>query len=84
MNKIKMEGIMIKSTNLNIRIDKSTKETSEKIFEELGLNMTTAINMFLRQVIRTKGIPFELKSNGNIEEVNEEKPCIIKDIKKYE
>lgn len=73
---------MIKSTNLNIRIDKSTKETSEKIFEELGLNMTTAINMFLRQVIRTKGIPFELKSNGNIEEVNEEKPCIIKDIKK--
>lgn len=39
---------MNNSTNLNIRIDKDIKEMSEKLFEELGLNMTTAINMFLR------------------------------------
>ena len=54
---------MNNSTNLNIRIDKNIKETSEKIFEDLGLNMTTAINMFLRQVIRVNGIPFEIKAN---------------------
>ena len=39
---------MNNSTNLNIRIDKDIKEMSEKLFEELGLNMTTAINTFLR------------------------------------
>ena len=54
---------MNNSTNLNIRIDKTIKETSEKVFEDLGLNMTTAINMFLRQVIRVNGIPFEIKGN---------------------
>lgn len=55
---------MNNSTNLNIRIDKNVKETSEKVFEDLGLNMTTAINMFLRQVIRVNGIPFEIKGDS--------------------
>lgn len=54
---------MNNSTNLNIRIDKNIKETSERVFEDLGLNMTTAINMFLRQVIRVNGIPFEIKGD---------------------
>ena len=54
---------MNNSTNLNIRIDKTIKEKSEKVFVDLGLNMTTAINMFLRQVIRVNGIPFEIKEN---------------------
>lgn len=48
-------------TNLNIRTDKEIKEQAEMIFSELGLNMTTAINMFLRTTIREHGIPFELK-----------------------
>lgn len=51
------------STNLNIRTDKDVKLAAEKIFEELGLNMTTAVNIFLRQTIRENGIPFELKLN---------------------
>lgn len=49
------------TTNLNIRTDKSIKEQAEEIFAELGLNMTTAVNMFLRTAIREHGIPFELK-----------------------
>ena len=49
------------TTNLNIRIDKAIKDQAEEIFNELGLNMTTAVNMFLRTVIREHGIPFELK-----------------------
>ena len=54
----------MESTNLNIRTDKEVKLAAEKIFEELGLNMTTAINMFLRQTIRENGIPFSLKLNN--------------------
>ena len=48
-------------TNLNIRTDKAIKDQAEMIFNELGLNMTTAVNMFLRATIRERGIPFELK-----------------------
>ncbi len=51
------------TTNLNIRTDKEIKEAAEKIYSSLGLNMTTAINMFLRASIRESGIPFDLKLN---------------------
>lgn len=49
------------TTNLNIRTDKGIKDQAEEIFAELGLNMTTAVNMFLRTAVREHGIPFELK-----------------------
>ncbi|MCI7093535.1 MAG: type II toxin-antitoxin system RelB/DinJ family antitoxin, partial [Lachnospiraceae bacterium] len=49
------------STNLNIRIEKEIKDQADRIFSELGLNMTTAINMFLRTTIRENEIPFALK-----------------------
>lgn len=51
------------TTKLNIRTDKSTKEQAEKIFNQLGLNISIAINMFLIATIRENGIPFKLKSN---------------------
>ena len=51
----------ISAKNLNIRTDKEIKNQAEEIFNELGLNMTTAINMFLKTVVREYGIPFELK-----------------------
>ena len=53
------------STNLNIRTDIEVKRAAESIFEELGLTMTTAINIFLRQTIRENGIPFEMKLTPN-------------------
>ncbi len=49
------------TTNLNIRTDKAIKDQADEIFKELGLNMTTAVNMFLRTAVREHGIPFELK-----------------------
>lgn len=49
------------TTNLNIRTDKAVKDQAEEIFNALGLNMTTAINLFLRTTIRENGIPFALK-----------------------
>lgn len=53
----------METTNLNIRIDKDVKMQAENIFDALGLNMTTAVNIFLRQAIRENGIPFDVKLN---------------------
>ncbi len=58
---LNMEVLCMASTNLNIRMDKEIKDPAEEIFNELGLNMTTAINVFLRASIRVHGIPFDLK-----------------------
>ena len=52
---------MNNQTNLNIRTDADVKANAEKIFEQLGLNMSTAVNIFLRQAIRQGGLPFEVK-----------------------
>ena len=56
-----MEVFCMATTNLNIRTDKEIKDQAEKIFNELGLNITTAVNIFLRTAVREHGIPFELK-----------------------
>ena len=47
--------------NLNIRIDDELKKQSELIFDDLGITLSIAITMFLKQVVRHNGIPFELK-----------------------
>ncbi|MBQ7523226.1 MAG: type II toxin-antitoxin system RelB/DinJ family antitoxin [Oscillospiraceae bacterium] len=52
---------MANQTNLNIRTDADVKATAEQLFERLGLTMSTAVNIFLRQAIRQGGLPFEVK-----------------------
>ena len=47
--------------NLNIRTEKEIKESAEIVLSQLGLTMSAAVNIFLRQVIRENGIPFDLK-----------------------
>lgn len=49
------------TTNVNFRLDKKTKKEAEELFEDLGLNMTTALTMFIKASIRDQGIPFEVK-----------------------
>lgn len=59
------------STNLNIRMDAELKIQAEQLFSELGMNMTTAFNIFVRQSIRSGGLPFEVKLNPvNTETLN--------------
>ncbi len=48
-------------TNLNIRTSKETKAAAEKIFEELGINTSTAFNIFLKAVIRENGLPLDMR-----------------------
>lgn len=54
---------MSKTTNLTIRIDKELKEQAEHLFSELGMNMTTAFTIFVRQSVRQGKIPFEISLN---------------------
>jgi DNA-damage-inducible protein J len=44
-------------------MDEKLKEASEKLFEALGLNMTTAITTFVKQAVREQRIPFEIALN---------------------
>ena len=44
-------------------MDKQVKQDSEALFRDLGMNLTTAINVFLRQAIRVGGFPFEIKQD---------------------
>lgn len=67
------------ATNLNIRTDKDIKDQAELIFNELGLNMTTAINMFLRTAIREHGIPFSLK----LDVPNEVTAAVIEESRRF-
>ncbi len=67
---------MANTTNLNIRVDEEIKRKAEAIFNELGLNMSTAMNMFLRYSVRYGGIPFDLR----IELPNEETKVAIDDV----
>ena len=46
--------------NVNIRVDDKLKEEAEHIFDELGLSMSAATNVFYKQVVRCGGIPFDL------------------------
>lgn len=61
----------------SIKLDKTTKEKAKIIFEQLGINMGEAVNMFLTQVVLNKGIPF------NIKLPNEETAQTLKDIIEY-
>ena len=47
-------------TNVNIRMDSEIKKEAEQLFESLGMNMSTAFNIFVRQSLRTGGIPFQI------------------------
>ena len=44
----------------NIKIDPALKEQAQDLFESLGMNLTTAVNIFLRQSVREQAIPFRI------------------------
>lgn len=52
------------TTTMSIRMDRAVKEQSQQLFKSLGMDMTTAINIFLRQALIKKGLPFEVTTEG--------------------
>jgi len=51
---------MVKSSNLYVRIEPDVKEQAEKVFDGLGISMSNAVGLFLKQVVINQAIPFEL------------------------
>ena len=50
-----------RTANIFTRVDPETKEQAEAILNQLGIPMSNAIGMFLKQVVLCRGIPFEMK-----------------------
>ena len=48
------------TTNLCIRIDTETKKQAEELFGNLGMNISTAFSIFVKQALRVRGIPFAI------------------------
>ncbi|MCF2625009.1 type II toxin-antitoxin system RelB/DinJ family antitoxin [Fusobacterium perfoetens] len=48
-------------TNINIRLDEDLKKEFNLLCDDLGMNVTTAINIFIKKAVKEWGIPFEVK-----------------------
>ncbi len=72
------------SSAINVQVDTKDKEQATNILKDLGLNMSTFINMAIKQVIKNDGLPFEVsnpKPNKELLEALEEGEEIIQEIK---
>lgn len=56
---------MIVSTNINI--DSELKKSAQELYSDLGLDLSTAVNLFLKQSLREQKIPFEIKRESEEE-----------------
>ena len=63
------------TTNISIRMDADLKANADALFAELGMNLSTAFNIFVRQSLREGGIPFDVK----LEQPNEETIAAIRE-----
>ncbi len=52
---------MANTINFSVRMDSEIKKQSESLYSQLGMNLTTAINVFLRQSLRVGGLPFDVR-----------------------
>lgn len=52
------------TTNISIRMDSELKKQADILFEELGMSITTAFNIFVRQTLREGKIPFDISINN--------------------
>lgn len=53
-----MYKVFMANSMITVNVDKKTKDEAAKIFNDLGLNMSTAVNIFLKACIKEQGIPF--------------------------
>ena len=51
----------VNTTNISIRMDADLKAQADELFAELGMSLSTAFNIFVRQSLREGGLPFEVK-----------------------
>jgi len=58
------------TTNLTVRVDENTKKEFDFFCENVGINATSAVNMFIKTVIRTRTLPFVITDTTNEEQSN--------------
>ena len=51
----------VPTTNFTVRLDSKLKQDAETLFNDLGMTLSGAVNVFLRQAVRVQGIPFEIR-----------------------
>lgn len=61
----------METLNLNVRVDANDKKNFEKFCDNVGMNVSTAVNMFIKAVLREQKIPFEVRSKTFNETVYE-------------
>ena len=62
----------VKNASLQVRINEKTKREAQKVLSDIGLDISSGVNIFLTQVVRTKSIPFEIRTeNGFTPEYEE-------------
>ena len=61
------------STSVTIRMDENLKRRAEALFEDMGLNMTTAVTVFVKAAVRQNKIPFEISGDPVYSEENMER-----------
>ena len=66
------------TTSMSIRVDNDIKEKAKKVFNALGLDMSTAVNVFLRRSVIENGMPFEL----TLDVPNRETKKVLQDAEK--
>lgn len=77
---------MAEVTNLNIKIDRDLKLKADTLFNEMGMNLTTAVNVFVRQAVLERAIPFriyrDVKETGNRASIEQRRAAMqeIRDI----
>ncbi|MFH2114564.1 MAG: type II toxin-antitoxin system RelB/DinJ family antitoxin [Spirochaetota bacterium] len=59
------------TTSITIRMDENLKKKAEMLFEDMGLNMTTAFTIFTKAVVRQGKIPFEIAADPFYSEANQ-------------
>lgn len=53
----------METLNLNVRVDANDKKSFEKFCDNVGMNVSTAINMFIKTVLREQKLPFKIRSS---------------------
>ena len=59
--------VRMETVNVTVRMERQTRDDAAKLFSELGISTTQAINMFLKQAVREQRIPFEVSARPALE-----------------
>jgi DNA-damage-inducible protein J len=72
---------MLATQSITVRMDRELKKQAESLFSDLGMNMSTAVNVFIRQSVREGRIPFEVTKDPFFSEANIKHLCrVVKDM----